>query len=374
MSICIKCKAELVDGSVYCHMCGKKQIAEPRKTLKRANGTGTVYKKAGRRRKPWFAEKNHVIIGSFERKTDALEALDKFAKKSVTELYNYTFEQVFNAWSEEHFRRLSVHGMNNYKTAYIAYVPLYNRKFRELKTADFQSIVDAHLDKSHSLLAKYKNLATQMSKWAMREEIITTNFASFVQLPPNVKKEKQTFTENDIALLEADGSETAKIILMLIYTGMRIGELFQMTTDHVYDTYCIGGEKTEAGRNRVIPIRPEGRAYFQYFKGIATGELLLSGYSGAQEIANFRNRNYFPLLKKLGIERKTPHCTRHTFASWASHKGIPPETLQKILGHSKFSTTAEIYIHANVDQLVSAIENVSNFVSNPKQTEADQSR
>lgn len=345
-------------------MCGKKQIAEPRKTLKRANGTGTVYKKAGRRRKPWFAEKNHVIIGSFERKTDALEALDKFAKKSVTELYNYTFEQVFNAWKEEHYRKLSVYGINDYESAHKAFAPLYSRKFRDLKTADFQSIVDADLRKSYSALAKYKNLITQMSKWAMREEIISTNFASFVQLPPNIKKEKQTFSEADIALLEADGSETARIILMLIYTGMRIGELFNLTTDHVYGAYCIGGEKTEAGRNRVIPIRPEGRAYFQYFKEIATDNLLLSGYSGENDIAGFRRHNYYPLLKELGIERKTPHCTRHTFASWASQNGISPETLQKILGHSKFSTTAEIYIHANVDQLVSAVENVSNFVSN----------
>ena len=48
----------------------------------------------------------------------------------------------------------------------------------------------------------------------------------------------------------------------MIYTGMRIGELFGLRTENVHETYVIGGEKTKAGRNRIIPIRSEGRKYF----------------------------------------------------------------------------------------------------------------
>ena len=76
-----------------------------------------------------------------------------------------------------------------------------------------------------------------------------------------------------------DGSETAKIILMLLSTGMRIGELFYLPITRYYKNYVIGGSKTEAGRNRIIPIRPEGREHFSYFASRATGPLLLSGYS-----------------------------------------------------------------------------------------------
>ena len=54
-------------------MCGKKQVPEKRKALKRANGTGTVYKLSGRRSRPWVAAKNRVIIGYYPKKTDALE-------------------------------------------------------------------------------------------------------------------------------------------------------------------------------------------------------------------------------------------------------------------------------------------------------------
>jgi len=224
-----------------------------------------------------------------------------------------TFSDVFDAWKLEHYKELTKSGQSQYDIAYQVFSPLHSKKFRDLRTADFQIALDPHMGKTHSTVSKCKQLITQMSKWAIREELITTNFASFVKLPENVKKEKEIFTDYDIKKLEADGSETAKIILMLIYTGMRIGELFSLPLKDYHETYVVGGEKTEAGRNRVIPIRPEGRGYFQYFADQADGPLLLSGYTGDKVAANFRKRNYYPLLDKLGIKRKTPHATRHTY-------------------------------------------------------------
>ena len=76
--------------------------------------------------------------------------------------------------------------------------------------------------------------------------------------------------------------------------------------------------------------------------------------------SNFRKRCYYPLLKKLGIRKLTPHSTRHTYASWAVKHGVPPEILQKILGHAKYMTTAEIYVHSDTKQLVEAVEAASN--------------
>lgn len=353
---CIKCKKEIPAGSVFCCWCGKKQEAAPKKALKRANGTGTVYKLQGRRTRPWVAAKGKTIIGYFGKKTAALEALARLQGRSVDEVYNWTFTEVYEAWKDEHFREIGVKGTESYERAYDVFEPLHNRKFRELRTADYQAIMDKYRDKSHSLLSKFKQLATQMSQWGIRQELITTNFASFIKLPENVKKEKDIFSKEDIQKLEADGSQAAKLTLMMIYTGMRIGELFGLRTENVHETYVIGGEKTEAGRNRIIPIRSEGRKYFAEFKQHAKGDLLISGYSGQKVIANFRNRDFYPLLERLGISKKTPHATRHTFASWAVANNIKPELLQKILGHADYSTTANIYEHFDIDQLVNAID------------------
>lgn len=356
MSVCKKCHAELPEGAAYCPACGRRQTPDVRKALKRANGMGTVYKLQGRRRRPWVAAKNRIRLGYYDTKTAALEALNRVAAMDLTEKYNMTFAAVFEAWKQEHYRDITEAGIATYDHAFKVFEELHDKKFRTLRTADFQRVMDRHMHKTHSTLSKYKQLLTQMSRWAMREEIITTNFASYVRLPENVRKEKEIFTASEIAALEADGCDAAKIVLMLIYTGMRIGELFQLPLADYHETYVVGGEKTAAGRNRVIPIRPEGRAYFAYFAAIATGELLLSGYTGNQDSRNYRKRDYYPLLKRLGIARKSPHATRHTYASEARRLGMPPEILQRILGHASYATTANIYVHTEIETLIAAVE------------------
>lgn len=353
---CVKCKKDIPDGSAFCCWCGKKQEAQPRKTVKRANGTGTVYKLQGRRTRPWVAAKGKTIIGYFDKKTSALEALARLQGRSIDEIYNWTFKEVYEAWKDEHFREIGERGIESYKWAFDILKPLHNRKFRELRTADYQEVIDKYRDKSYSTLSKFKQLATQMSQWGIRQELITTNFASFIKLPENVKKEKDIFSAEEIEALEKDGSQAAKVVLMMVYTGMRIGELFNLRVENVHETYVIGGEKTKAGRNRIIPIRSEGRVFFAEFKQRATNEFLISGYSGQKVAANFRKRDYYPLLDRLGISKKTPHTARHTFASWAVANNIKPELLQKMLGHADYSTTANIYEHFDIDQLIDAID------------------
>lgn len=371
---CIKCNAALPDGAVYCPMCGKKQVQEKRKALKRANGTGTVYKLQGRRKRPWVAAKNRVVIGYYERKTDALEALERLSGKDLTERYNMTFAEVFETWKAEHYKEIGPKGVESYDRAFAVFSPIHEKKFRDLRTADFQSVLDAHMKKSHSTVSKYKQLLTQMSQWAIREEICTTNFAKFVRLPESVKKEREIFTDEEIQKIEADGSETSRIILMLLSTGMRIGELFSLRLEDYHETYVIGGSKTDAGRNRIIPIRPEGRKHFLYFAEHANGPLLLSGYVGDKVPENYRKRNYYPLLDRLGIARKSPHATRHTYTSRAVKEGTPPEVLQKILGHADYSTTANIYTHIDIETLVKAVERngvTDSLLTNQKDTEKE---
>lgn len=354
---CIKCGEVLPQGALFCPACGKRQTKTPRKSAKRPNGSGTVYRLQGRRSRPWVAAKNKVIVGYYPTKKDAVEALERLSGQSLTERYNMTFAEVFEAWSAEHYHEVGPKAVEAYNRAFDVFAPLHDKIFRSLRTADFQTVLDPHMTKSHSTVNKYKQLITQMSSWAIREELISTNFAKFVRLPENVKKEKEIFSDAEIQKLEADGSDAAKIVLMLLYTGMRIGELFSLPLSDYHESYVVGGEKTEAGRNRIIPIRPEGKQYFAYFAKQATGEMLLSGYDGQKVPANFRRRDYYPLLDRLGIERKTPHATRHTYASRAVKEGLPPEMLQKILGHADYSTTANIYTHIDAQTLVDAVTN-----------------
>ena len=333
--------------------------------MKRANGTGSVYKLPGKRRRPWTAVKDYTYIGYYATKKEAQEALERLAGQSVPKVYNYTFAQVYEEWSAAHFPDITPSAQAQYAVDYGIFAELHNRKFRELRTGDFQVILDRHTDKSKSTVGKYKQLLTQMSKWAIENEMISTNFAAFCKARGRDSEPHQPLTLEEIKRIEADGSETARIVLMLLATGMRIGELFTLRLEDYHGTYCVGGEKTEAGRERIIPIRKEGRQHFEYFYQHAVineGELLIDGYNGNKLPATFRRRNYADLLDRCGIDRsKTPHSARATYGTRAAtEEQMAPAVLQKVLGHAKFETTQRFYNKPDADSLVRAVEKSAN--------------
>lgn len=184
-------------------------------------------------------------------------------------------------------------------------------------------------------------------------------------LPENIKKDKTIFSKAERNKIDtaAVTREEAKLVKMMNNTGMRIGELFALETEKVFDNYCIGGEKTEAGRNRIIPIPKEVRPEFAYFKQkaiAAGGGRLIDGYDGNRDIRNYRNRDYYGRLADLGIEKKSSHTCRRTYATTARLGGMEPEVLQKILGHAQYSTTANDYIVAekDIEHLIKAAESL----------------
>ena len=81
-----------------------------------------------------------------------------------------------------------------------------------------------------------------------------------------------------------------------------------------------------------------------------------NGTGTVYKLAGRRRRPWVAAKQKIIIQRKTPHSTRHTYASWARKAGIAPETLQRILGHANYSTTANIYVHTSAEELVQAVK------------------
>lgn len=384
MIFCKKCKKEIPDGSMYCMYCGKKQEITKRKKAKRAAGTGNIYVNSKCKYHPYMAYspsdrfgKNRTFIGSFATLRAAQEALEVYQKGNVTDLYNITLEKAYIKWSEAHFVKLTKSGEDSYKNAYKYLAPIAGCKMRELKTADYQHCID-ECCKGRATCEKIRNLCSQLCKFAMQNDIIDKNYAEFLVLPKQHKKEKEIFTKEELNVLwQHSDDERVQIILILCYTGFRIGELFDIKKDNVHlnEKYIIGGKKTKAGTNRFVPIADCIKDFIKKLYDKSTTDKLIN-----ETIDHFRRKSFYAVLYELGIikeppvekiytdkkggkhkyyefenPRLTPHCTRHTFASLCVEAGVSPENLQKIIGHAKYETTADIYVHKTNEQLISAI-------------------
>lgn len=361
--MCVRCKEPLPEGALYCPACGKKQAqtAGTTKARKRANGTGTAYRLKGKRKKPWVAARGKVVIGCYETKTAALEALAGIQGERLPDWYNITLEEVFERWKAQAWPELAEKSQTMYENAYKKLEPLQKKKMRDIRASDYQAIIDGMEGKSRSLKNQVRVLCSQLCKWAQTNDIISRNYAESLNIGRSEKKEKEIFSADERKIIKAAAASdsTARIVMILIYSGLRINELFEIKKTDVHldgDTpHMIGGEKTEAGKDRMIPIALPVLPYIQQLMQRPGLYLVCNSQGGRKSYHNFREREYYPLLERLKLPKRTLHTTRHTFASMMVEAGARPEDLQKILGHADYSVTANIYNHANAQQLTKAI-------------------
>ena len=73
-----------------------------------------------------------------------------------------------------------------------------------------------------------------------------------------------------------------------------------------------------------------------------------------------KNSSYDTHLYKLcevaGIPPFSMHTLRHTYATRAIERGVPPKVLQRLLGHSSIKTTMDTYVHVTDESLYKAVQ------------------
>jgi len=342
--------------------------------MKLPNGFGTVYKLSGNRRKPWIArltigweiingkkKQFFQTIGYFEKKESAYDALTKHRINPVTTKTNITLKELYEEWSPGKYEYLSRQTVDCYKASWNRLSRYGNVKFKELRTAHIQAVIDGcyKLDKSRSTLSKIKIVASMMYDYAMQNDIVNKNYAEFVNLPKFEKEEKEVFTDIEIQKLEKSELPWVDTVLILIYTGLRINELLSLTKFSIdWDKQIItGGLKTEAGKNRIIPIHPKILKYIRKWYD-KNGKYLICNEQGKHLLDKIYRENYYIALEQLKIKKLTPHCCRHTFATIMKNAGADTQSIQKIIGHSKYSFTADNYTHTNLEELRKAIQKI----------------
>ena len=100
--------------------------------------------------------------------------------------------------------------------------PLNNMKFSEIRKRHIQGVIDG-CETSWQYKSHMKSLCVQMFKFAIDQEVVTTNYAALVELPNKAQSEiHKPFTQEELQILwQNTDSFGVRIALILCYTGLR---------------------------------------------------------------------------------------------------------------------------------------------------------
>ncbi|KIR03434.1 DNA integration/recombination/inversion protein [Lachnospiraceae bacterium TWA4] len=350
--------------------------------MKLPNGFGSVYKLKGTRRKPWCARKTtgftwneekqksypiYQYIGYYESRKEALEALVEF-NKDPYEPNTATFEEVYINWSTEHFKKVCEANVRGYKTSYKLCDSIKNMKMQDIKLNHLQKIVDDS-GKNTPTLRKLKGLFGMVFDYAVKYEIVAAdkrNMVRYVDISeagnPNGFT-RSPFNRGKIKTLwkYKDSNEYLSVVLMLIYTGLRIGELLDLKKENVNleeKWFDVVASKTQSGI-RKVPIADKVLPFFKEWYAKNDCEYLISSPEGNHLLyKNYYDSYWTPLMKQLDMAQHKPHDTRHTCVSLLTSAGVDDRVIKRIIGHKGQTITETVYTHFEIDELLNAINKI----------------
>lgn len=371
------------------------------KYKRRPNGSGTVVKLSGRRRKPFCArvtldernpvngEKKQLVIGTFETYQEALNALSLYSltknntisKKEAMEIdpevYQKvqekmskkvpTFLDIYYILDKEDFSSLSPHTQNNMHGAIKHLKKLHYLKIDQITLRMIQDVFDED-GSNHGTQVHMKTICTKVFRYAVVNQFIDRNddYTSYIRVPKYEESDMhRPYTINEILALKKAGTPEAHIMLIFIYTGVRINELLNINRDNIhidekcdddgterFISYMITGSKTKAGKNRIVPIHDDIKQYV--IDELLTSEKRLVDVS----YPNFTNRTVLVKVNKLLNTHHTMHDTRKTFATLCQMNNLNVYIRKKVLGHRMNDITFDVYTNESKNRLWTEINKI----------------
>lgn len=336
--------------------------------MKNPNGYGTIKKLSGARRRPFVfmvsVNGKQKAMGYFATKLEAMAyQVDYNQSHGLHRLSKITFAELYARWMPKHISYASVSKstINGYECAYKHCASLYDLPIADIKYSHLQAVIDDMTNLSYASKKKVRNLLSLLFAHAREMEYTTRDFTGLIKIGKNhpVNPHQAISKRKVNQLWKIVDTPDVDIILILIYTGLRNGELRALLKSDVNrrQKYIrIRKSKTAAGV-RIIPIHSR---IWPFVEGrlSCNGSHLIADDSGMPYTYSRLARLFTHVMKLVHGEKHKLHDTRHTCATWLDDAEVNDNAKKMILGHARNDVTNGVYTHKNLRQLRKTIEKI----------------
>lgn len=374
----------------------------PRKRLRLPNGFGQITKiNNSRLRKPWRAmitvDKDEIgkpickILkpqGYFETYNEAYAALVKYHESPYDFENDMKLWELYNSWSKEYFETLrSNSSFRSIESAW-NYCGIKDMPVREIRARHLKGCIkDAFIILSNgekrlasaNTKSRIKSLFNLMFDYALENEIVDKNYARMFDLSKDVIIDKHKATRNHIPFTDFEMEKLwdnldfpyVDVLLIQCYTGFRPQELGLIKIENVdfEQEIIIGGMKTAAGTNRIVPISEKIKELVKnrYDEAIKLGsEYLINTndaitHKGNLKLTYDKYRHRFDkIIKRLRLnEEHRAHDGRVHFITKAKQCGLDEYAIKYIVGHAIIDVTESVYTHRSIEWLCQEMQKIN---------------
>lgn len=275
----------------------------------------------------------------------------------------------------------------------IPYFETLNIKLKELTTEDIQEFYSAQLERvSANTVIHYHAVIHRALKYAVKIKTIQSNPAVNVERPRKEKFIGSFYDKKEINTLFdiIQGHPLEVAIKLAAFYGLRREEIIglkwtaidfennTLTIQHTVTECNLDGKHIEVASDtaktdsslRTMPLVTNFREMLLAKKEKQEHYRKLCGRSYCKEyldyiFVNEMGERWKPrylsdgfkrILEQNGLRRIRFHDLRHTCASLLLANNVPMKKIQEWLGHSDFSTTANIYAHLDYQSKISSAE------------------
>lgn len=411
---CPECELQVSDKATFCPHCGYpiqpnvKQRKPRNKNHKRKrlpNGFGQISEIKNRNlRNPFRAM---VTVGKtstgrpickplkpesyFPTYNDAYAALVEYNKNPYDLKPDITVKELYEKWTAEYFKNATDNYIRTVTSAWAYCSSIYDMRVKDIRARHMKGCMEEGFrietrgkKKGEKIYAtpgtksRIKSLFNNMLDYALEYEIVPMNYARTFELSGDIiveieknKKKHFPFDKKEVDLLwkHVNDVKFADWIIIQCYMGWRPQELATLRLNEVdlEKWYMQAGMKTEAGKQRIVPIHSKIRELvkrnYEFARSI-NSEYLFNDkgqtHSGSWSVTYDKYANRFEkVIKQLNLNPEhRPHDPRTTFVTMGKKSGMDEYALKEMVGHTIQDITESTYTVRDLEWLREDIEKI----------------